>query len=55
MDQTSLLKNRKEFCEKSKPRTKKNRDKERNAFDSINALYEGCEKKWNISNKVSKY
>ena len=42
MGQTNLLKNWKEFSEKSEPRTtkKKDRDKKRNTFDSLNDLYE---------------
>ena len=44
MDQANLLKKWEEFSEKSKPRTKKDRDKKkRNTFDTINALYEGRE------------
>ena len=31
----------KEFIEKSRPRTKKDGDKKRNTFESVNALYEG--------------
>ena len=42
MGQTNLLKNWKEFSEKSEPRTKKeHRDKKRNTFDSLTDLYEG--------------
>ena len=44
MGQTNLLKNWKEFSEKSEPRTKKkDRDKKRNTFDSLTDLYEGRE------------
>ena len=42
MDQSNLLKNWEELSEKSKPRTKKGKDK-KNAFESVNALYEGRE------------
>ena len=31
------------FSDKSKPKTKEGKDKRRNTFDSINALYEGRE------------
>ena len=43
MDQSNLLKQWKEFSEKSQPRRKKDRDKKRNTFDSINDIYEGQE------------
>ena len=43
MDQTNLLENQKEFSEKSKPRTKKDRDRKKKTFESVNALYEGRE------------
>ena len=40
MDQTNLLKNMKKFNDKSRLKTKEGRDKKRNAFDIVNALYE---------------
>ena len=40
MDQTSLLENIATFNNKSKPKTKESKDKKRNTFDSVNALYE---------------
>ena len=43
MDQTNLLENIMEFNNKSKPKTKEGKDKKRNTFDSVNALYEGQE------------
>ena len=43
MDQTNLFKNWKKLSEKSKPRTKTDRDKKLDTFDSINPLYEGRE------------
>ena len=43
IDQTNLLKDWKEFSDKSRPITKKYRDKIRNTFESLNALYEGQE------------
>ena len=41
MDQNNLLKNGKEFSEKSKARTKDGKDKKRNTFENVNAFYEG--------------
>ena len=43
MDQTNLLKNWIEFGERYRPRTKKDTDKKRNTFKSVNALQEGRE------------
>ena len=43
MDQNNLLKNGKEFSEKSKARTKDGKDKKRNTFENVNAFYEGPE------------
>ena len=43
MDQTNLLKNWIEFGERYRPRTKKDTDKKRNTFESVNALQEGRE------------
>ena len=43
MDHTNLLKNMKKFNDKSRLKTKEGRDKKRNAFDIVNALYEGRE------------
>ena len=43
IDQTNLLKDWKEFSDKSRPITKKYRDKIRNTFERLNALYEGQE------------
>ena len=40
MDQTNLLENIATFNNKSKPKTKESKDKKRNTFDSVNALYE---------------
>ena len=31
------------FNNKSRPKTKEGKDKKQNTFDSVNALYEGCE------------
>ena len=49
MDQTSLLENMVKFYYKSKNKAKKSKDKRRNFFDSVNALF-----KWNISNESKK-
>ena len=43
MDQSNLLENMVKFNNKSRPRSKENKDKKRNTFDSINTLYEGRE------------
>ena len=40
MDQTNLLENIIKFNNKSRPKTKEGKDKKRNAFDSVSALYE---------------
>ena len=40
MDQRNLLENMVEFNEKSRPRKKEDKEKERNTFESVNALYE---------------
>ena len=41
MDQSNLLKDFKEFINKFRPRTTEGKNKRRNAFESVNALYEG--------------
>ena len=43
MEQTNLLENIVIFSNKSKPRSKRDKDKKQNTYDSINALYEGQE------------
>ena len=43
MDQSNLLQNLAEFNGKSRPRTIKDKDKKRNTFESVNALYKGRE------------
>ena len=43
MDQSNVLQNVAEFSEKSKPRTIEGKDKERNTFETVNALSEGRE------------
>ena len=43
MDQTNLLKNWIEFGERYRPRTKKDTNKKRNTFESVNALQEDRE------------
>ena len=43
MDQTNLLENMVNFINKSRPISKEHKDKKRNTFDSVNALYEGRE------------
>ena len=43
MDQTNLLENMKKFNDKSRPKTKEGKDKKRNTFDSLSALYHGQE------------
>ena len=43
MDQTNLLENMVRFYNKSKPKTKEDKDKKQNTFVSVNALYEGRE------------
>ena len=43
MDQTNLLENMKKYNDKSRPKTKEGKDKKRNTFDSVSALYEGQE------------
>ena len=40
MDQTNILENIKKFDDKSRPETKEGKDKKRNNFDSVSALYE---------------
>ena len=49
MDQTSLLENMVKLYYKSKQKAKKGKDKKRNIFDSVNALF-----KWNISSESKK-
>ena len=49
MDQTSLLENMVKLYYKSKHKAKKGKDKKRNIFDSVNALF-----KWNISSESKK-
>ena len=49
MDQSNLLKDMVEFNDKSRPRKKEDEGK-RNIFDSVNALYEGCESTLNTFN-----
>ena len=41
MKQANLLENTVEFSKKSRPWSKKEKDKKQNTFDIINALYEG--------------
>ena len=43
MNQSSLLENMVKFNNKSKPKTKEGKAKNRNNFDSVNGLYEGRE------------
>ena len=43
MDQTNLLENIVKFNNKSRPKTKEDKEKRRNTFDSISAPYEGRE------------
>ena len=43
MDQSNFFKNLKEFINKFRPRTTKGKNKRRNTFESVNALYEGQE------------
>ena len=43
MDRTNLSQNMIKSINKSKPKTKQDRDKKRNTFDNVNALYEGQE------------
>ena len=43
MDQNNLLENIIEFNNKSRPKTKEVKDKKRDTFDSVGALYEGWE------------
>ena len=43
MDQRNLLENMVEFNEKSRPRKKEDKEKERDTFESVNALYESRE------------
>ena len=40
MDQTNLLENMKKINDKSRPKAKAGKDKKRNTFDSVSALYE---------------
>ena len=48
MDQTNLLENIVNFCNKFRPRSKEDKDKKQNTFDSINAVYEDRELILNI-------
>ena len=41
MDQNNLLENIIEFNNKPRPKTKEGKDKKRDTFDSVSALYEG--------------
>ena len=41
MDQTTLLENIIKFNNKYRPRSQENKDKKRNTFGSVNALYKG--------------
>ena len=43
MDQTNLLENMVKFNNRSRPKTKEDRDKKRNTFDITNAFYESQE------------
>ena len=43
MDQNNLLENIIEFNNKPRPKTKESKDKKRDTFDSVSALYEGWE------------
>ena len=43
MDQTKLLDNMVDFNNNSRARSKEDKDKKRNTFDSVGALYEGWE------------
>ena len=43
IDQINRLENILKFNNKSKPKTKESKDKKRNIFDSVNALYKGRE------------
>ena len=43
MDQTNLLENMGKINKKSRLKTKEDKDKKQNAFDSMSALYEGRE------------
>ena len=43
MDQTNLLDNIEVFSQKSKARSKEDKDKKQNTFDSVSAHYEGRE------------
>ena len=43
MEQTNLLENIVNFSNKSKPRSKRDKDKEQNTYDSTNVPYEGQE------------
>ena len=43
MDQTNLLVNIVDFNNKSRPRSREDKDKKRNIINSVNALYEGRE------------
>ena len=49
MDRTNLSENMIKFINKSKPKTKEDRDKRRNTFDNVSALYEGQELTLNAS------
>ena len=43
MDQTNLLDNAVDFNNKSRPRSKEDKDKKQNTFKSVSAFYEGRE------------
>ena len=43
MNQTNLLEKMVKFDNKSRPKTKDDKDKKRNTFDSVCAFYEGRE------------
>ena len=47
MDQANLLENMVKFNNKSRPRSKEDKDKKRNTFDCVNALYESRELRLN--------
>ena len=47
LDQTNLLENMIKFNNKSRPRSKEERDKKQNTFDSVNDLEEGRELTFN--------
>ena len=49
MDQSNQLENMVQFDNKSKPKSKEGKAKKQNAFDSVNAHYEGRELTLNAS------